>query len=65
VNARLTFISEAGWYIPDMAKVRPSNLFLRPLDLFYNHKFGQKISIKADIVTLSSLIWNSAARDEK
>jgi len=25
-----------------MAKVRPSKLFLRPFDLFYNQKFGQK-----------------------
>jgi len=32
---------------------------------FYNQKFGQKISIKAEIVTLSSIIWNNATRDGK
>jgi len=43
----LAQIQEIIRSITDMAKVRPSNLFLRPLDLFYNQKFFQKMSIKA------------------
>jgi len=45
------------------------------MELLLHQKFGQKLSIKAskgqkkfcgaEIVTLSSLVWNSVARNEK
>jgi len=47
-----------------MAKVRPLELFtIRNLVKYFNKSIQR--TIKVEIVTLSSLIWNSAARDEK
>jgi len=52
-----------------MAKVRPCNLFFGPFlqPEIWSKNFNKNIQrkIKAKIVTLSSLIWNSAARDQK